>query len=294
MSDKQALIEFLEAKQDAELEALRSENKAMMKAAKKSNRAVVEAQSIQREYDLKAKHMQEMEDLEENDIISDTLREEYLSQQTTGPEDSCKSVDQEENAAATKKAKSKRKKDRKLAKQAEREQLKDQINSSSAPSARDIENERMNEMLTAESLKVKEIESDGHCLYRAVADQLRSISVPHATWSSDINFVELRKLTADYMRANADSFAPFVGTEGSSAEYEEYCRKVESELDAVWGGQLEINAMCSSLRLPIWIYEVGKPVLKMGEEYDSGHHLKITYHRHYYALGEHYNTVQPM
>ena len=64
-------------------------------------------------------------------------------------------------------------------------------------------------------------------------------------------------------------------------------------MGAEWGGQLEIRALCEYLHRPIHVYEANMPVLIMSEENVRSDESPIilTYHRHYYALGEHYNSV---
>ena len=72
-------------------------------------------------------------------------------------------------------------------------------------------------------------------------------------------------------------------------------RKVESIITAEWGGQIEIRALSECLQRVIYIYEANAPVIKMGEEhhnrYSTEEPIRLTYHKHYYALGEHYNSV---
>ncbi len=77
-------------------------------------------------------------------------------------------------------------------------------------------------------------------------------------------------------------------------EYEAYCESVESQSAGVWGGQLEISAISDSLQTAIWIYDANSAVIKMGDQYALGDKniIKLVYHRHYYALGEHYNSVE--
>lgn len=127
---------------------------------------------------------------------------------------------------------------------------------------------------------------------------------------SNITFIDIRQLAADQMRTHVDIYAPFLALPGPCEEYDAYCDTVESVTAAKWGGQTELNAIAASLGVAIWVYEVGRPVLKMGVEDEgedgSGHcgakengsgsrtPLKVTYHRHFYALGEHYNSVKPL
>ena len=114
--------------------------------------------------------------------------------------------------------------------------------------------------------------------------------------TNGVTFKEIRKIAANHMRTHVDVYAPFLALSGPCKEFDEYCDNVESEPEAVWGGQTEINAIAASLHVPIWVYEAGCPVLKMGCEYEgeSMTPLRISYHRHYYALGEHYNSVTPL
>jgi OTU domain-containing protein 6 len=131
-----------------------------------------------------------------------------------------------------------------------------------------------------------------------MADQL------NLTQSSTMiyDYVTVRKLIADHMRQHADLYAPFLGLDVDSCggesrylqQYEEYCYKVESASDAEWGGQLEITALCDLLRRQIWIYKADSPVLIMGEANSNVDlpPLRLVYHRYYYALGEHYNSVK--
>jgi OTU domain-containing protein 6 len=111
------------------------------------------------------------------------------------------------------------------------------------------------------------------------------------------DFISLRLLAGEYLKVHAEEFAPFLGLSPSDSEYEEYCRKVISVGDAEWGGQLEIKALCSCLNRTMLIFSADSPVLKMGDEEGkecSKIPLKLAYHRHFYALGEHYNSVAPV
>ena len=134
---------------------------------------------------------------------------------------------------------------------------------------------------------------------RSIADQLDSswlvdIKTSHSDKKHD--FISLRTLAATYLRANAEDFAPFLGMLPDDSEYQLYCDKVASVADAEWGGQLEIRALCFALHRKITIYSADSPVLTMGDDTDSDAtlpSLQVAYHQHYYALGEHYNSVVP-
>ena len=136
-------------------------------------------------------------------------------------------------------------------------------------------------------------------ILRSIADQLDSSwlvdgKASHADKKHD--FISLRILAATYLRANAIDFAPFLGMLPEDNEYQMYCDKVASVTDAEWGGQLEIRALCFALHRKITIYSADSPVLTMGDDTGSDESLpslQVAYHQHYYALGEHYNSVVP-
>ncbi|RLO08815.1 hypothetical protein DYB28_009983, partial [Aphanomyces astaci] len=103
--------------------------------------------------------------------------------------------------------KAQRKRDKK--RQEERERLERiEFESQNVVSQRQIESDAIAAHLTSLGLIVKEIPSDGHCMYHAVADQLkltRRLPFP----SSDA-YIPLRQKTAAYLRSHADDFVPFV------------------------------------------------------------------------------------
>ncbi|EFJ16302.1 hypothetical protein SELMODRAFT_422010 [Selaginella moellendorffii] len=93
-------------------------------------------------------------------------------------------------------------------------------------------------------LSLKEIKPDGHCLYRAVEDQLQL----HPS-APQYSFQELRKIAAGYIREHPEDFVPFIG---GDVELEDYCREIEST--AAWGGQLELEALSHALQKHIFVF----------------------------------------
>ena len=57
---------------------------------------------------------------------------------------------------------------------------------------------------------------------------------------------------------------------------------------AEWGGQNELHALSQALKRQIKIIQINAVVVKIGEEFTSLPPLSLSYHRHAYALGEHY------
>ena len=98
------------------------------------------------------------------------------------------------------------------------------------------------------------------------------------------------------MRSHAEDFMPFIGEDESgysAPDFEKYCKQVESITQSVWGGQLEINAISAALKLTIDVFSADSPVVTMGKEGESKKKLRISYHKHYFSLGEHYNSIVP-
>lgn len=157
-----------------------------------------------------------------------------------------------------------------------------------------IEDEKLEKKLEPLGFTISEIKPDGHCLYRAVEDQLAILS----GGSSFYSYQELREMAAAYMRKHSSDFLPFflsentidVDSDDSLAErFENYCKEVEST--AAWGGQLELGALTHCLRKHIMIFSGSFPDVEMGKEYKSDGSIRLSYHKHAFGLGEHYNSV---
>ena len=250
----------------------------------------------------------------EDQEMPEVLIEEDSAQCSSSSSNNAEMND-EEREGLSKKEKARRKKEKKALKTKEKEAEKEKFREamSNVPSSREVESAQLNKMLEKEGLVVKDVAADGHCLYRlviefawcgckgniliyrAIADQLTlNMNPPNFAESS---FVDIRRHAADYMRNHPEQFAPYLCLPGPCDEYSAYCDEVENVNNAKWGGQLEISAIAACLEVPIWVYEVSKPILKMGTDNASAEKslpIKISYHRHFYSLGEHYNSVVPI
>ncbi|XAR58471.1 Ubiquitinyl hydrolase 1 [Bertholletia excelsa] len=203
----------------------------------------------------------------------------------------------------TKPSKSAKRREKRAQQEAAREQ-RIQEEQSNIVSDRMIENEKLERKLEPLGLKINEIKPDGHCLYRAVEDQLSFLS--HGP--SPYTYQELREMVAAYMRKHASDFIPFFLSENMedgdsdhsrTQRFENYCREVEST--AAWGGQLELGALTRCLKKHITIFSGSFPDVEMGKEYksenvsgSSNSSIMLSYHRHAFGLGEHYNSVVPI
>lgn len=76
-------------------------------------------------------------------------------------------------------------------------------------------------------------------------------------------------------------------------QYNKYCDNVEHTNE--WGGQIEIRALVGALQVSVRIFQgMGAPIIDMGESFAKKHLILLSYHKHYYSLGEHYNSVVPI
>ncbi|KAL3814521.1 hypothetical protein ACJIZ3_015789 [Penstemon smallii] len=194
--------------------------------------------------------------------------------------------------------KSVKKREKRAQEEAAREQ-RIQEEQNNIVSDRMIENEKLEQKLEPLGYTINEIKPDGHCLYRAVEDQLALQS----GGSSPYNFQELRQMVAAYMRNHVSEYLPFFLSEnmadGESEDslterFENHCKEIEST--AAWGGQLELGALTHCLKKPIMIFSGSFPDVEMGKEYKSGAlnaSIMLSYHKHAFGLGEHYNSVLP-
>ena len=167
-------LEELERRHKQEVRDLEGKVRALLKTAKKSNKAVVEAEAIQMQFDLKARHNEEYDalvDMEGLNLDDDgsappmPLPPSSSSSSNDAP-DAAELKRREEEAIAAKRAKAQKKKEKKVAKEEERQHLKEEISASAGPSMREMEMARLSEALSKQNLVIKEIPSDGHCLYR--------------------------------------------------------------------------------------------------------------------------------
>ncbi|KAI1314798.1 OTU domain-containing protein 6B [Mortierella claussenii] len=154
----------------------------------------------------------------------------------------------------------------------------------------EVEHKAIEELSQVMGVTVKDITPDGHCLYNAIADQLSQ------HYQTQTTVKDLRHSTAQYMRENADDFLPFLtnkqGDMMSADDFAEYCKDLEST--AVWGGQPELLALSRVHKVPIWVVQMGSPTVKLSADiYPAKAPLMVSYHRHMYGLGEHYNSLRP-
>ncbi|KAI7900586.1 uncharacterized protein BX663DRAFT_544751 [Cokeromyces recurvatus] len=146
-----------------------------------------------------------------------------------------------------------------------------------------VETKAIQERILPLNLSIKPISADGHCLYNAFADQLKM------RYNQNVDYKELRRSAAEYMRHHQDDFVPFLYLEDGT-DFNKYCDDIENT--ACWGGQLEILALAKSKSVPVDIIQYDGPIIKICEdEYPEKPPIKLAYHKHLYSLGAHYNSL---
>lgn len=311
--------ENMDRRHDLEAQQLEEQIKGILKQAKKGDRAMLEAQIVQMRFDLRAKHREEVDSLVDSGgggTDDDVVQKEKIVVKRNSPKKEDE-IDELLNLKIAEKIyKAKMKKGKRAEKEAERRQLKSELKENAGPNMREIELAKMNKLLAEEGLKVKEVPADGHCMYRAIADQLRvlqssssytTLQIPSTLMSlvSDRNSTAenivacLRAMTAEHILTEKEEFAPFLDIDVSSTsdapeELLAYCNRIRSMDSAEWGGQIELKALSALLSCQIVVYDLTAPSSKitMGEGTADSTPVRVTYHRHFYALGEHYNSTQ--
>ncbi|KAM6318753.1 deubiquitinase OTUD6B isoform 2-T2 [Aegotheles albertisi] len=184
-------------------------------------------------------------------------------------------------------SKAQKRREKKAALEKEREERIAEAEIENLTGARHLESQKLASLLASRHLEIKQIPSDGHCMYRAIEDQLK---VSQNSWT----VATLRSQAAKYMQSHFDDFLPFLtnpstGDMYSREEFEKYCDDIANT--AAWGGQLELRALSHILEMPIEVVQMDSPPIIVGEEY-SGKPIILVYMRHAYGLGEHYNSVK--
>ncbi|KTG03951.1 hypothetical protein cypCar_00005174 [Cyprinus carpio] len=194
-----------------------------------------------------------------------------------------------DSSKQTRTSKAQKRRDKKAAFEKERESRIAEAEVENLAGSRHQEGLKLRQKLMERHLQIREISSDGHCMYRAVEDQLTERGAP-------LSLTELRAQTAQYMRSHADDFLPFLtdpssGDMYTAEEFEKYCSDVADT--AAWGGQLELKALSQVLQLPIEVVQAESPSIIIGEE-NVKLPITLVYMLHAYGLGEHYNSVEPL
>lgn len=189
------------------------------------------------------------------------------------------------NGSARKESKAARRRRQKAEAEVESERRVAEEKARMGPSERLRETESIAAQLMPLQLRIRDIPPDGHCLYAAFANQLAEVgdAATHDVGS-------LRTAAADHLLAQRAEYMPFLEeVEFDDTKYDLYCERLRKE--AVWGGQVELRALSTVLQRRVEVFAASMPLLVTGEEFSSYKPLRLSFHRHYYNLGDHYNSV---
>lgn len=279
--DDENSVEEILKRHKQERKELQAKIQSLKKTAPKGKKKKEVADQIaQLEKELEEKHQQELGGLQ---LPSAEVSQEgsVIEENTTGGEEGAG-----EGVGPTRVTRAQRRRNRKENEEKEREKrIQDQEEKNrSGPRAK--ETNTIKEILQGEGLQLYSIPADGNCLYCAVNHQLGVTGREH--YSVD----KLREITANFMREHKEDFMPFMDNDSDEPitdhQFEEYCKNIATT--KFWGGQIELKALSNALKCPIKIIQASGPPTIQGEDF-PGPPLIVTYHRHLYRLGEHYNST---
>lgn len=189
-------------------------------------------------------------------------------------------------------SKTQKRKDAKAAKKAEQLKRIEEGEKLDEHKDRRLEEERFDKILEEHRLCIYNIEADGDCLYAAVQHQLSLASDSDELLCSQ----ELRERTSQYMLDNANDFLPFlVNDDGdlmNDDEYKAYCSNIAKTRQ--WGGHLELTAIAQMTKKEIHIFQAeGRqvPLIIETKTKTDKAPILLSFHKHLYRLGEHYNSL---
>lgn len=256
---------------------LRTKIIALKRSSGKKDKKKLQDEITQMENEMIAKHTEELSQL--------TLNGSEVKEESSQADGSSSEASQVQRISKAQKRRDKKEIDAKR-----REEELVQAEEDNKNSTRNLESRAINAILKSRNLKLFSIKSDGDCLFNAIKHQLELAGVTQSVES-------LRKIAADHIRANKDElicYMPSAKTPDeimSQDEFDDYCNQVEKT--KAWGSQIEIQAISNCIKVRIEVLQSnGSPTIS-GSEFKSPH-LVVTYHRHFFGLGEHYNSTRPI
>lgn len=184
-------------------------------------------------------------------------------------------------------SKAARRRRKKAEKEAESQRRIEDEKANMGPTLKSVESQAIEAQLKPKSLRIYPVAPDGHCLYNAIAHQ---ISLAEFESPVPASVDALRSATADYLFAHKDDYMPFLESiDGDDERFRHYCEELRNE--ATWGGQVELKVLAEMLGVEIEVYAADMPVVRMGRSQAARRTFRVSFHRHYYGLGEHYNSV---
>ena len=106
------------------------------------------------------------------------------------------------------------------------------------------------------------------------------------------------QLCATTLEQHEEEFSPFCEYTQDIPSFRDYVDRIRNSAD--WGGHVELRALSLALKRPILVYSAQQshPLeIHFGTNHDDdeaeAEPIRLSYHLHYYSLGEHYNSVMP-
>lgn len=271
-----------------ELQAKIQQMKKTINKDKKKKKEVLE-EINEMEKNLKQRHTQELADLKDSQDKVNGVSDSMATVSLEDEQQECQDEDQEsppqqEKVMEKKVSKAEKRRQKKAEANREREaRIKEEM-ANNKNCARNVEAEKLKQILRERQLKMHEIEPDGNCMYAAIAHQAgNNTTVPG-----------LRAQAEQFIRTNYNDFAPFItdpktGEMLTPEQFSEYCDLIVKT--PAWGGQPELRALSQVLQRRIEVLQAeGSPIV-FGEDWTQNKTILLAYYRHYYGLGEHYNSV---
>lgn len=144
---------------------------------------------------------------------------------------------------------------------------------------------RDQDLLEVCGLRIKEVDADGACLFRAFADQMQGDDAAHAQY---------REQCVDFLQAHRSDFEPFL-----EEDFDEYCSRMRQPKS--WGGHIEVQALSRALGVNAVIYQpaeasrpdklVSTAVEMTTSEAEDARCVQLSFHPTHHA-GQHYNSVR--
>lgn len=286
-------MDELQAKHKKEIKTLEADRRTAIKKIKgtagkgkkgKEILAAAESEWDEKHKALLQKHAEEIATVMPTTSTNTNNELSDATVQTANIKDETKE-EEEEVARQKALAKKLRKKQAKLEKELAREEnIARQM--ANAPNPRQIEIDAIMELyLNQEQMEIEEVKADGNCLYRAIARQLEILGL------GDYDYEKVRNLCSEEMMKHRDEYEPFADLhEMDVSSFEEYVDKVRCSNE--WGGHLELRALAHGLKKVIKVYSTEGPLeIKSDGVNEEDGTITLSFHRNYYALGEHYNSV---
>ncbi|KAK7077119.1 OTU domain-containing protein 6B [Halocaridina rubra] len=264
--------------------------KSINKDKKKKKDVTDEIASLERE--MQERHDEELAELKRNEDkvndLSNSVKSVNISEDGADDEAANEDAKSPFEASGTKQerkvSKAEKRRQKKAEANREREARIKEEKANNRYCARNVEAAKLKKLLQSRKLKMFEINPDGDCMYAAIAHQM----------GDDTTVQNLRTQASEFIRSHSDDFAPFMtdsktGEMMTPEQFEEYCHLMETT--PAWGGQPELRALSLAMKKKIEVLQAeGSPIV-FGEECNEGKPIILTYYRHYYGLGEHYNSV---